>query len=127
VNRYEFRYDRWCGWLLGLMGHGRRLSRIEVDDRQDGEIRVRMGLGFWTTIPRTSVRSVADVGHRRVLGWGVHGWRGRWLVNGSSSGLVTIELDPAARARVLGIPVRLRELTVSVVEPAALVADLGVR
>ena len=106
------------------MGHGRRLSRIEVDDL---EIRVRMGLGFWTAIPRASVTSVTDVGHRRVLGWGVHGWRGRWLVNGSSSGLVTIELDPAVRARVLGIPVRLRELTVSVVEPAALVAELAAR
>lgn len=106
------------------MGHGRRLSRIEVDA---SEIRVRMGLGFWTTVPRASVTSVADVGHRRVLGWGVHGWRGRWLVNGSSSGLVTIGIDPSVRARVLGIPVRLRELTVSVVEPAALVSDLGER
>jgi hypothetical protein len=124
VNRYEFRYDRWCGWLLGLMGHGRRLSRIQVDDRG---IQVCMGLGFRTNIPHASVVSVVDVGHRRVLGWGVHGWRGRWLVNGSSSGLVTIGLEPPVRAKVLGFPVRLRELTVSVVEPAALVADLGAR
>lgn len=124
MNRYEFRYDRWCGWLLGLMGHGRRLSHIQVND---STVRVRMGLAFATTIPRASVTSVVDVGHRRVLGWGVHGWRGRWLVNGSSSGLVTIALDPPVRARVMGIPVRLRELTVSVVEPAALIADLGAR
>lgn len=121
MNRYEFRYDRWCGWLLGLLGHGRRLSRIEVDDTS---IDVRIGLGFWATVPRASVTSAAQVSGR-VYGWGVHGWRGRWLVNGSSKGLVTIAIDPRVRARVLGLPVRLRELTVSLVEPAAFVAEVA--
>jgi hypothetical protein len=121
VDSFEFRYDRWCGWLLGAMGHGRRLSRIEVDDH---EIRVRMGLGFRATVPRASIVAVAE-SHGRVLGWGVHGWFGRWLVNGSSSGLVTMAIEPRVRAWVLGIPVRVRELTVSLVEPAAFVAGLA--
>ncbi len=121
VTTYGFRYDTWCGWLLGAMGHGRRLSRIEVDP---DAVRVRMGLGFRATVLRASVVSAVDIGHRRVFGWGVHGWRGRWLVNGSSSGLVTVTIEPPARARVLGVPVRLRELTVSLVEPAAFVDEL---
>lgn len=35
-------------------------------------------------------------------GIGVHGWRGRWLVNGAVSGIATLEIDPPARASVLG-------------------------
>jgi hypothetical protein len=41
-----------------------------------------------------------------VTAWGVHGWRGSWLVNGSSSGLVRFEIEPAVRALIMGIPVR---------------------
>ncbi len=55
---------------------------------------------------------------------GAHGWRGRWLVNGAGDGLVVIDISPPARARVTGVPVRLRELTVSVEDPDALAAEL---
>ena len=34
----------------------------------------------------------------------MHRWRGRWLVNGAAGPLVAIEIDPPARARVLGFP-----------------------
>ena len=60
-----------------------------------------------------------------VGGIGVHGWRGRWLVNGAANGLVAVEIDPPACARVLGVPVRLRYVRVSVQDPDALVAALG--
>ena len=106
---YAFRYDRWCGWLLGLLGHGRRLSRITVTG---AAIDVRMGLAFRASVPRGNVVQAAPY-DGRVWGWGVHGWRGRWLVNGSSHGLVTLTIDPPTPARVLGIPVRLRQLIVS--------------
>jgi hypothetical protein len=119
-RRFEFRYDRWVGWLMGLLAMGRRFSSIEV---AGGEVVVRMGWAFRSRIPRSAVRSVApDEG--RVFGWGVHGWRGSWLVNGSSHGLVRIELDPKVRAWVCGVPVRLRVLRVSLVEPDALLAAL---
>ena len=49
-------------------------------------------------IPRDHIASFSP-GRGMVLGWGVHGWRGRWLVNGSSKGLVRLEIDPAVRAR----------------------------
>jgi hypothetical protein len=65
--------------------------------------------------------------HGRVTGWGVHGWRGRWLVNGSSSGLVGVDLNPPARARVGPVPVTVRELRVSVDDPDGLVAALTTR
>lgn len=118
---YAFRYDRWCGWLLGLLGHGRRLSRITVDA---GTVDVRMGLAFHASLPFGTVVEVAPY-DGRVWGWGVHGWRGRWLVNGSSHGLVTLTLEPSVPARVLGIPVRLRQLIVSLEDPEGFLAQVG--
>jgi hypothetical protein len=87
-------------------------------------VRVRMGWSFSADIPRRSSRSARRVAEKR---WsiGVHGWRGRWLVNGARGPLVAIEIDPPVRARVLGFPVRLEELLVSVDEPDALAVALS--
>ena len=103
-----------------LLGVDPDHCRVEVDD---GEVRVRMGWLFSLDAPRVDVRSAApDPG--RVWGWGAHGWRGKWLVNGSSSGLVRVELDPPGRGRVAGVGVEVRTLRVSVEDPAGLVAAL---
>jgi hypothetical protein len=93
----------------------------------DDVVTCRMGVGGWGfrgTVPRGSVVDVTP-GPKRVWSWGVHGWRGRWLVNGSSKGVVVLHIEPASRARVVGLPVKLRELWVSVDDPAALAAALG--
>jgi hypothetical protein len=55
----------------------------------------------------------------------VHGFAGRWLVNGAGRGILKIELSPAQRAYVIGVPVRLRELLLSVNEVSALAAALA--
>lgn len=60
-----------------------------------------------------------------LVDWGVHGWAGRWLVNGSRSGIVRIDIDPACRAWVLGLPVRLTTVKVSLAEPDAFCATVG--
>jgi hypothetical protein len=60
-----------------------------------------------------------------VTAWGVHGWRGSWLVNGSSSGLVRFEIEPAVRALIMGIPVRLTTLRLSVTSPSELIDELS--
>jgi hypothetical protein len=54
----------------------------------------------------------------------VHGWRSDWLVNGAGDGLVEVLFDPTMPARVVGVPVRVRRLRVSVDDPAAVVASL---
>ena len=107
--------------LLSVLGAGPAFSRVQVEGDR---VRVRMGWLFRADIPRTSIAGV----HRYsglVGGIGVHGWRGRWLVNGAARGLVTIDVDPPARARVGGVPVRLRTLQVSVESPQELMAALG--
>jgi hypothetical protein len=106
-----------------LLGLSPSRSWVAVDDDR---MRARMGWAFSLDAPRSSVRGASpDSG--RVWGSGVHGWRGRWLVNGSSSGLVRIELDPPARARTGPVPLKVRELRVSVEDPEALVAALATR
>lgn len=86
----------------------------------------RMSWSFRASIARTAITSVRD-DTDRVLGWGAHGWRGVWLINGSSSGIVRIEIDPPARARVLGFPIRLRALRVALEDPAGFRAALADR
>ena len=93
---------------------------MEVDD---DVVRVRMGFAFRAQFPRASITDVRSY-WGVVGGVGVHGWRGRWLVNGSATGLVTMEINAPGRARVLGIPVQLRNLRVSVESPEELVAFL---
>jgi hypothetical protein len=103
--------------LLGVVP-----QRFFVEVGRDS-LRVKMTWAFAATMPRSSVRSaVPDNG--RVMGWGVHGWRGTWLVNGSSSGIVRVEIDPPGLARMLLWPVRLRVLRVAVEDPDRLVRSL---
>jgi hypothetical protein len=108
--------NRWMG-LLGL----RRSSQVEVTAH---ELHVRLGWGFRMRAPLASVQCVAR-DNRPVRAWGAHGWRGRWLVNGSSHGLVRIDLDPPAAATVLFLRPSVHELRVSVDDPDGLIAALG--
>jgi len=120
--RYDVRYDQWCGWLLGLLGSGRRYSRVLVT--RTG-LDVQLGLAFRALVPRSSIRA-ARRWRGRVYGWGAHGWRGRWLVNGSSKGIVVFQLDPPATGRVVGFKVKIRELAVSLEDPEGLCQALEV-
>lgn len=120
ISRFAISYSSVVKPLLTLLGMGPGTSGVDV--RAD-VVRVRMGWAFTASIPRDSVTSVAP-DHALVTGWGVHGIGGRWLVNGSSRGLVRLTIDPPAPARVLGVPVRLRVLRVSVAEPRRLISAL---
>ena len=106
---------------MALLGIPQRRSVVEVDDT---EVRVRMSWAFRATIPLGSIRSVSRY-DGPVYGWGAHGWRGRWLVNGSSSNIVELAIDPPAPARTMVFPIRLRTLRVSVTEPEAFMAALS--
>ena len=109
--------------LLGVLGLGPRFSSIDLTDET---LDVHMGWGFRARFPRAAIIAVAP-STIRTISRGAHGWRGRWLVNGSGKGLVTITIDPAVRAYTLGFPLRLRELTVSVEAPVELIEALAVQ
>lgn len=106
--------------LMGVFGMPPSRCYVDVDDTH---LRVRMGMWFELDTERSVVRS-AEPDHDPVFGWGVHGWRDRWLVNGSSSGIVRVTLDPSVRAWMGPVPLRVGVLRVSVEDPDGLVAAL---
>ncbi len=92
-------------------------------------LKVKMGMGGWAfsaAVPRSSVVD-AKRASGPVFGWGAHGWRGQWLINGSSQGLVRVSIDPAGRGRCLIVPVKVKRLTLSLEEPDQFIAGLGER
>jgi len=118
---FSFRYGVFR-WLLSVMGMGPRFSRIELTD---DSLVVRMGWAFRATVARSAITGVRAA-RGLVGGIGVHGWRGRWLVNGAASGLVTLTIDPPGRAYMM-FPVQLSQLTMSLDDPDAFIEALGPR
>ena len=60
-----------------------------------------------------------------ILELWVHGWAGRWAVNGARAGAVRVDIDPPSRASVCGFPLRLRTLRLSLVDPDGFLAPWG--
>ena len=116
-------YSRPMRILMTIVGCPPRWSRVVTGD---DEVEVRMSWAFRARFPRSAVTAVHEwpAELRRPVSRGAHGWGGRWLVNGSGEGLVVITIDPPVPAHTIGFPIQLRELTVSVDDPAALVSDL---
>ena len=121
TQRFEMRFGSFR-LLLRLLGTGPRQTMIEVTE---DALHVRMGWAFRTTVSRASIASAAPDRMRPLLGIGVHGWGGRWTVNGALAPMVAVTIDPPASARVLFVPVRLRRLRISVTDPDAMVAALA--
>jgi hypothetical protein len=114
----ELRFDRWFLPLSVPIGLGPKNSALRVEA---GNLHVKMGWAFTADIPLTSIKS-AEPTNARVYSAGVHYGFGRWLVNGSFKGLVTLTIEPAAPARFWNWPVTVRELWISVTDPDAFVA-----
>jgi len=81
--------------------------------------------GFRLDIPRASVRS-ATRSALRTRSIGVHGSRGRWLVNGSYSGLVELTIEPPCytprKPSTLFRKTQVSSLTISLIDPDGFIA-----
>jgi hypothetical protein len=121
TQRFSIRYTPVKGFVLRLFLNLRRWSYVEVGPRA---VRVRMSYGFSLVTTRGNVESVSRVAPVPITA-GAHGWRGHWLVNGANEPIVSITLRVAGRARVLGFPVRVNQVLVSIDEPEALIAALA--
>lgn len=119
-QRFPVRFDEWYGTLSSALLLPPSKSYVEVDGE---EVYVQMGWAFRSRFPRAAVAGTAET-HENPLSRGVHGYAGRWLVNGSGQGILSIDLTPGQCGYVMGFPIRLRQLLVSVAEPAALAAAL---
>jgi hypothetical protein len=119
-TRFMIRFDAWYRVLSTAVFVRPSASYVEVDNQQ---VRVRMDWAFRSTFPRATVKRVSQLSYAPISR-GVHGLLGRWLVNGSGDRIAVLDIDPPGRARVLGFPVRLTQLMVSVDDPNALAACL---
>src|SRR4029077_6642058 len=104
VARFPISFDRWYRVLSCLAGLPPSRSYLDLDQEQ---VQVRMGWAFRSRFPRSSVVSVSEP-DARPLSRGVHGFGGRWLVNGSGRGIVSMQLRPPGRAYLVGVPLRLQ-------------------
>jgi hypothetical protein len=120
MSRTPILYSKGYGLLLALMGLPQHSAYVELEDQL---VRVRLGWAFHASFNRNRIES-AEHTPDALMTAGAHGWRGRWLVNGASGPIVTIRLSQHASAFVLGFPIRLREIAVSVADPDALIAAL---
>jgi hypothetical protein len=123
VSEHPISFSPAMRVLLTVLLAGPGRCRVAVSEEL---LEVRMGLGGWAfaaRIPRSSIVA-AESTNRTVLAWGAHGWGGRWLVNGSSKGLVQLTIEPRAAGHCLFVPLRLRQLTLSLEEPERFVAAL---
>ena len=93
---------------LGFMGaHG-------VVDLDDEHLRVHVGPWFRVDVPRSLVTSADVVTPSWLAGFGVHHWRGAWVVDGRREDAVDVKLSKAVQGRMLGLPVRVRRLQLGV-------------
>ena len=119
-TRVPIRFDAWYRVLSSLVLLSPSDSFIEL---ASDEVTVRMAWGFRTRFPMACVVRAGRYDNA-PLSRGVHGFAGRWLVNGSGDRILTIDVEPHQRAWVMGVPVKLRQLLVSVDEPERMAARL---
>jgi hypothetical protein len=122
-RRVPIRFERWYRVLSSALLLFPSDSYVEIGER---EVECRMGWSFRARFPRAAVASTRRY-ERWPLSRGVHGFGGRWLVNGSGDRILAIVLEPPQRCRILGVPLELRELLVSVDDPDALAEALRPR
>jgi hypothetical protein len=120
TRSFSLRYGRFSRPLLTAFASGPGRSQVVVDDTT---VDVSMGPSFRGRAPLRAVISARPCAET-VVSRGVHGWRGDWLVNGAGDGLVEVGFEPPMPARVLGFPVRVHRLRVSVNDPDGLIEAL---
>jgi hypothetical protein len=122
-RRFPIRFNSFNDILFRGLLISPSSSSVDLDDDSLG---VRLGWAFSARIPRRLVAK-AGLGQPPALRLtaGAHGWGGRWLVNGSADGIVTMELSERVRAFVSGFPIRLKELSVSLDDPEGFLSALG--
>lgn len=121
-TRFPIKFDRPYALLSTALLIFPSDSYVEI---VGNEVSVRMAWAFRAKFDRSRVSGTSLLDRRISLTRGVHGWAGRWLVNGAGEGILAIDLEPRQRAHVMGVPVSLRKLMVSVDDPRALAAALA--
>jgi hypothetical protein len=119
--RFPIRFDPAFRLLCNTLFLSPDEAHVDV---ADDLVTVKFSWAFRATFPRVSIAS-ASLYPQRPLSRGVHGFAGRWLVNGAGDRVLDLRFEPAQHGHVVGWPVRLRQLLVSVDDPTALADALA--
>jgi hypothetical protein len=121
---FPIRYSRLSRWFMTPLRLGARHAKVELNE---DDLRIRMGWAFRATIPRRSIRRAA-LQRDAVWAIGVHSdLRFKsWLVNGSTKGVVFLDLLPPARGRFGPFPIAIERLGLGLEDPDAFLRYLGV-
>ncbi|HZB02234.1 MAG TPA: hypothetical protein VE800_09025 [Actinomycetota bacterium] len=124
TRSFPIKYSPLSRWLMTPLLLGARHGTIQLTP---DALVVRMGWAFRAEILRSSIRRAAR--HRDVR-WaiGVHADLRftSWLVNGSTQGIVFLDLDPAAKGRSGPFPITIRRLGLGLDDPDGFLRALGV-
>ncbi len=121
-RRFEILYSKWLLPLFVVLGLGPSFTHVELSNT---ELVVRMGWGFVAAIPCSSIRS-AERGPDWPWAIGVHtNMRGAWLVNGSSKGIVSLQIDPPVEGRCLGVRMHVKKLGLGLADPQGFLAAVS--
>ncbi len=116
----EISFDRSYLPLARLVALGPKQAELRTDGDR---LHVKMGWAFSAEIPLSSITNATRTADR-LMTKGVHGWRGRWLVNGSSKDLVELKLSPPVPARISGVNRKVHTLQISVTDPDGFIRDV---
>ncbi len=121
-KRFPILFDKWYAILSSALFLLPSRSYVEIDNQQ---VKVQMAWAFRCHFPKMAIAKVTLMETNRIiLSRGVHGWGGRWLVNGSGTGIITFELIAKQWGRMIFFPIKLKQLLVSVEEPMKLMEAL---
>jgi len=104
------------------MGCGPRFTWVDVDAT---EVRVRMGWSFRATIPRSAIVRPAPAPDWKWAVGAHTNFRGAWLVNGTTTGIVAVDLSSPARGRCIGWPIHIKRLGLSLEDGPGFLPALG--
>lgn len=116
----EISFDRSYLPLARLVALGPKHAELRTDGDR---LHVKMGWAFSADIPLSSITNATRITDR-FMSKGVHGWRGRWLVNGSSKDLVELKLSPPVPAKISGVKRNVHTLQLSVTDPDGFIRDV---
>jgi hypothetical protein len=88
-------------------------------------LRVKLGVLFVASVPRSAIRSGDAVRTARWIPPGASEHLGGWVVHGRHGPAVELRLRPSASVRANGSSIRTSTLTLGVADPVALLAALG--
>jgi hypothetical protein len=124
TRSFPITYSRFPRWFMTPLLLGARHATVKLTTDR---LVVRMGWAFRAEIARSSIRRAA---RQRDVRWtiGVHSDLRftSWLVNGSTQGIVFLDLDPVAKGRSGPFPITIRRLGLGLDDPDGFLRALGV-